>query len=84
MKTVTLILLLLLSSLLIVSCHGGGGGSGAPPVSGGGKVIDGYVQGAWVYIVPVGETTSAHALYTSDVPTSSQGNFTFSGNQAFI
>jgi hypothetical protein len=64
-----------------MSCGGGGGGStpGTP-----GKVIDGYVQGAWIYIVPVGNTDSTGFIYKSDAPTDGNGNFSFSGISAFL
>lgn len=72
---------LVVSCLLITAC---GGGGGSTVDTAGGKVVDGYVQGAWIYVVPTGETTAANALFRSTSPTDAQGNFTFAGIQSFI
>jgi len=63
----------LLPCLLMVAC---GGGKNAPTsFAVTGQVVDGYVEGATVYIVPVGDTTSANALYQSSTQTASDGSF---------
>src|SRR6185369_5958020 len=80
---------LMITSLLLISCSGGGSGTGVTGggtqvATGGGKVVDGYVQGAWVYVVPRGETTAAHALFRSDAQTSALGGFSLTGIDSFV
>ena len=81
MRIVTFFLLMV-SSLLLMSCSGGGGSTLVHTNPG--KVVDGYVQGAWIYIVPVGQATTAGFLYKSDAVTDKLGNFAFTGIQAFL
>lgn len=80
MKPFRYVLLALAAAMLTTACGGGGGGSSATPnytISG--QVVDGYVQGSRVYIVPVADDTAARALYTSATPSDELGRFYING-----
>jgi hypothetical protein len=69
------LIMALLPCLLIISC-GGGGGPGGATVSG--RVVDGYIEGAKVYIVPRGDTTITNAV-AGPATTDAEGRFRFTG-----
>lgn len=56
-----------IAPLLLMGCLGlagcGGGGSSTTPVSA--TVVDGYIEGAELYLVPAGETTTTNAIARS-------------------
>lgn len=70
MRHFRIVALLIMGCLALAGCGGGGGGGTTVE----GRVVDGYVAGATVYLVPVGETTPANAIRHSR-PTDNSGQF---------